>query len=162
MARQQHRCHGDPKRFEAVAAFIFGRFGGSVRYIADVAGGQGLLAQALQKRYGYVAEVIDPRGNVIKGLQSRACAYTSSMADYYDLIVGLHPDEATRAVVESTLVRPTLVLPCCNFWSEEKLGRDALLDAIAAWYAQRELPFERVVFPFAGPKNLGLLAFPKP
>jgi len=29
----RHRFHGDPGRFEVVAAFIYDRYGGSVRYI---------------------------------------------------------------------------------------------------------------------------------
>ena len=45
MGRHQHRCRGDPARFEAVAEFIQARFEDGVRYIADVAGGQGLVSE---------------------------------------------------------------------------------------------------------------------
>ncbi len=161
MGRQQHRCHGDAERFGVMADFVFERFGKSVRHIADVAGGQGLLAQQLIKKYGYDAEVIDPRGFTIKGVSSRAVPYTPDMADYYDLIVGLHPDEATRAVVESVRARPVIVVPCCNFWAPEKLGRDALVDAICAFLRSDGRPHEKITFGFDGPKNIGVVAYPK-
>jgi hypothetical protein len=57
----RHRFQGDPARFEVVARFIADRFP-DARYIADVAGGQGMLTRILRKRFGFEAEVIDPRG----------------------------------------------------------------------------------------------------
>ncbi len=160
MSRHQHHCHGDPVRFEAVAEFIQARFGNGVRYIADVAGGQGLLCRLLRKRYNYDCEVVDPRGWTLKGIPNRPEAFDPALADYYDLVVGLHPDEATRAVAAAALVRPTVMIPCCNFWAEEKLGRDALVEAIEDYYGERGVAFERVVFPFRGPKNVGLVSEP--
>jgi hypothetical protein len=53
MGRKQHRFHGDANRFEVVAAFIYERYGRSIRYIADVAGGRGMLSRILQKKYNY-------------------------------------------------------------------------------------------------------------
>ena len=93
----RNKFHGDPARFEALADLIVQTYGTSVKYIADVAGGQGMLARLLNKR-GYEAEVIDPRGWTLVGVDSRKEAYRADMADYYDLIVGLHPDEALREV----------------------------------------------------------------
>src|SRR5215468_4041861 len=128
--KTQHQLHGSPQRFAVVATFIDRYFGGSIRYIADVAGGQGMLTKILNKQYGYEAEVIDPRGWRIKGVPGQEKTFDPAAADFYDLIVGLHPDEATRPIAEAALIRPTLIVPCCNFWSEEKLGRDALVEAI--------------------------------
>ena len=34
------------------------------------------------------------------------------MADYYDLLVGLHPDGALRQLGEAALVRPAVIIPC--------------------------------------------------
>lgn len=158
--KTQHRFHGSPERFEVVASFIDERFGNHIKYIADVAGGQGVLSRLLQKKFNYECEVIDPRGWVLKGIKNRAAEFEANMAPYYDLIVGLHPDEATRSVAQAALIRPTLVIPCCNFWSEEKLGRDELLEAIEAFYLQNGVTFERISFSFKGPKNIGLLSFP--
>lgn len=160
MGRKQHRFHGDANRFDVVAAFIYERYGRSVRYIADVAGGRGMLCRILQKKYNYACEVIDPRGWTLKGVDNHKAKLDPSVASYYDLIVGLHPDEATRAVAEAALVRPAVLIPCCNFWSEEKLGRDELVEAIEDFYRQHHVCFERVTFEFEGPKNIGLVSEP--
>jgi hypothetical protein len=158
--KTQHRFHGDPKRFDVVAWFIYDRYGASICYIADVAGGQGMLCRILYKKYNYECEVVDPRGWTLKGVPGRMVELDTSLAAYYDLIVGLHPDEATRAVAQAALVRPAILIPCCNFWSEEKLGRDELVEAIEDYYREHGVLFERVVFPFKGPKNIGLISEP--
>lgn len=160
MGRQQHRVHGDPRRFDAIATFIGDRFGRRIRYIADVAGGQGLLARSLVKKYNYVCDVIDPRGWVLKGVSARQVEFVAKMAEYYDLVVGLHPDEALREVVVAAHIRPVILVPCCNFWSSEKLGGKALLEAIERHYRDFGITCERVTFDFAGPKNVGLVAVP--
>jgi len=161
MARKsRHRFHGDPTRFEVVAEFIYDRYGRSVRYIADVGGGQGMLCRILRKKYNYDCEVVDPRGWTLKGVPGRAVELDPSEAGYYDLIVGLHPDEATRSVAQAALVRPVILIPCCNFWSDEKLGRDELIEAIEGYFTEHEVRFERVTFRFRGPKNIGLVSEP--
>ena len=158
--RGRHRFHGDPRRFEVVAQFIYDRYGGSIQYIADIAGGRGMLCRILRKKYNYDCEVIDPRGWTLRGVPSRTMELESAMASYYDLIVGLHPDEATRPVAQAALVRPAVLIPCCNFWSDEKLGRDELIEAIESFYREHGVRFERVVFAFKGPKNVGLVSEP--
>lgn len=158
MGRMQVKCHGDDSRFEEVAAFVYERFGNSVRYIADVAGGQGLLARILSKKYNYDAEVIDPRHYQLVGVKNRECEYTSSMAGFYDLIIGLHPDEAVREVVESAKTRPVLVIPCCNFWDRtKKLGTKEMIAEISKWLEKEGIRYEIVTFGFKGPKNVGIL-----
>ncbi len=131
-----------------------------MRYIAAVAGGQGMLTRILCKKHNYECEVVDPRGWVLRGVDHRVEAFDPAMATYYDLIVGLHPDEALRVVAHAALVRPTILVPCCNSWSTEKLGRDELLSAIGEFYRVREVRFERVAFPFRGLKNIGLVSEP--
>jgi hypothetical protein len=158
--KTQHRFHGAQERFDAVAEYIADRYGKTVRYIADVAGGQGMLARILCKHYNYEAEVVDPRGWALKGVSSQAAELSPEMAAYYDLIVGLHPDQATRALAEAALIRPTILIPCCNFWSEDKLGRDELVEAIELYYKEHGVVFERVEFAFKGPKNIGLVSEP--
>lgn len=143
-----------------MAEFINTRFGHSVRYLADVAGGQGMLSRILRKRFNYDCEVIDPRGRTLKGVPNKPAEFDSSMTDYYDLIIGLHADEATRPVAESALLRPTILVPCCNFWSKEKLGQYELLDAIEDYYRAHSVPFERLELPFKGPKNIALVTEP--
>jgi hypothetical protein len=156
----RHRFHGDPARFDVVAQFIADRFP-DARYVADVAGGQGMLTRILRKRFGFEAEVIDPRGWTLKGVPVRAMNYDAAMADYYDVIVGLHPDEALRSVVESAERSDVLVVPCCNFWSRDtKLGRDELIEHITEFHGARGGSSERVILDFAGPKNYALVLLP--
>jgi hypothetical protein len=153
-----HNFHGAPERFEVVARFIYERFGRKTKYVADVAGGQGMLTRILRKKYNYEAEVVDPRGWTLVGVPNRKEEYSSVMADFYDLIVGLHPDQATRAVAESAKVRPTILIPCCNFWDNtKKLGREGLLSEIEKYYTENGITYERVVFDFASSKNVGLV-----
>jgi hypothetical protein len=158
---KRHKFHGDAKRFEVVADFVAARYGNRIKYIADIAGGQGMLARMLRKK-NYEAEVVDPRGWTLKGIPARAEEFRPELADYYDLVIGLHPDEATRAVAEAARIRPAILVPCCNFWDRERvLGRDALLDEIAKYYDENNVPYERVVFDFKGPMNIGLVSEPK-
>jgi hypothetical protein len=158
MAR--HRFHGDPARFEALADYIADRYWRRVRFIADVAGGQGMLARILAKKYHYECEVVDPRTWVLTGVSHRTAEFDPALASYYDLIVGLHPDEALHAVAHAALIRPAILVPCCNFWTDERLGQRELLDAIAHYYDEQGVTYERVVFSFKGPKNVGLVSEP--
>jgi hypothetical protein len=152
----RHRFHGDPARFEVVARFVADRFP-DARYVADVAGGQGMLTRILRKRFGFEAEVIDPRG------WARAEVYTPAMADYYDLVVGLHPDQALRSVVESAGRVAVLVVPCCNFWDRHsRLGRDELIGRIGEFHYSLGGISERVTLSFSGPANHGLILRPPP
>jgi hypothetical protein len=156
----RHRFHGDPARFDVVAEFVADRFP-DAKYVADVAGGQGMLTRILRKRFGIEAEVIDPRGWTLKGVPARAESYVASMADYYDVVIGLHPDEALREVVESADRSAVLVVPCCNFWTREtKLGRDELMNEIEAFHKARSGTSERVLLDFTGPKNHALVLMP--
>lgn len=157
MARQQHRLHGDPSRFHVLADFIYERYGNAIRYIADIAGGQGMLARILHKKYNYESEVIDPRGWVLNGVPNQMREYRPNDAGFYDLIVGLHPDEATKSVVYSARYRPTIIVPCCNFWSEDKLGTKELVTAIEEYYVKHDIQYERVCLNFKGPKNIALI-----
>jgi hypothetical protein len=156
----RHRFHGDPARFEVAARFIADRFP-DARYVADVAGGQGMLTRILRKRFGFEAEVIDPRGWALKGVPARAELYTPAMADYYDLVVGLHPDQALRSVVESAGQVAALVVPCCNFWTRDsRLGRDELIEQIGEYHHSLGGKSERVTLAFSGPVNRGLILNP--
>jgi hypothetical protein len=152
------RFHGDPDRFEAVATFVAAEFGRRIRYVADVAGGQGQLARELRNRHGYAVEVVDPRPHRLRGVPGAAEFFTAARATYYDLVIGLHPDEATRAVVESAIVRPIVIVPCCNFWDRsQRLGRDALLAAIESWLAEQGVAHRREQLSFGGPLNIAIV-----
>jgi hypothetical protein len=119
-----------------------------------------MLARILSKQYNYECEVIDPRAWVLKGVKHQTDAFDPTFSTYYDLIVGLHPDGALREVAQAALLRPTLLVPCCNFWSPQKLGQTDLLRAIEQYYEQRGVAYERITFAFKGPKNIGLVSSP--
>lgn len=156
----RHRFHGDPNRFQVISDYISKNFS-NVKKIADVAGGQGMLCRILKKKYNFEPEVIDPRGYTLVGVANRKEEYSADIADYYDLIVGLHPDEALKEIVLSTLIRPVILIPCCNFWTKEKkLGRDALLEEIEKFYVSHNIKYQRVIFDFEEPKNIGLVSQP--
>ena len=158
MGRKQVKCHGDDTRFEEIANFIYERYGRTIKYIADVAGGQGLLTKILNKKYNYESEVIDPREYQVVGVSNRQSEYSKDMADYYDLIIGLHPDEATREVVESAHKTPVLIIPCCNFWDRtRKLGTKELVSEICGYFDNARIKYEMIRFNFKGPKNIGIL-----
>jgi hypothetical protein len=53
-----------------------------------------------------------------------------------------------------------ILVPCCNFWSEQKLGRDELVAAVEEFYCREGVLFERVTFGFRGPKNVGIVSRP--
>ena len=158
MGRKQIRCCGDEGRFDIIAHYIYQRYGGSIVYIADVAGGQGLLSSILNKKYNYRAEVIDPRGNVLKGVPSKQAEYHAGMAAHYDLIVGLHPDAATREIAKSAQFRPVLLVPCCNEWDKsQKLGSRELVQSIVDYFNGLGIPNETIEFDIKKPKNIGII-----
>jgi hypothetical protein len=156
----RHAFHGAAGRFDVTAAFVAERFPAAT-FVADVAGGQGMLSRLLTKRYNIHSEVIDPRGWSLTGVANRQIAYTADLADFYDLIIGLHPDQALRPVVESAARVPVVVVPCCNFWTHaSRLGRNALLTAISKHHAAIGGHVEPVTFAFDGPMNRGLILRP--
>ena len=55
-----HRFHGDPQRFEVVADFIAETFGRNIDYIADVAGGRGMLTRILRKSITTMRRLLTP------------------------------------------------------------------------------------------------------
>jgi hypothetical protein len=156
----RHRFHGADNRFAVTAQFIADRFPG-VAFVADVAGGQGMLSRLLAKRYNINSEVVDPRGWTLRGVDVRAEAYTAELADYYDLVIGLHPDEALREVVLSAATVPVVVVPCCNFWDRSvRLGRESLIGAIRAHHTAIGGDVDDVILDFTGPMNRGLILLP--
>jgi hypothetical protein len=158
---RRHRFHGAPERFEVVADLIASEYGETVRYVADVAGGRGALARLLRKSYNYEAEVVDSRGYTLTGVPSRAEEFTAELAPYYDLIVGLHPDGATREVARAARQRRAVLIPCCNFWDpDRRLGGDELISSIADWYERHEIRYRLRKLAFRGPKNVALISEP--
>jgi len=160
MKRKQHQFYGDKRRFEVVADFVIQRFSRSAKYVADVAGGQGMLTRILSKKGNFFCELIDPRPFALKGIKHRKEEFFAEMADFYDLLIGLHPDHALRELAKSALIKPVVLIPCCNFWDEQKRGKEELLSAIEDFYRQNSVNFERITLDFKGPKNIAIVSMP--
>ena len=162
MSRKQHLLYGDPRRFDVVADFVINRFNRTgMEYVADVAGGKGLLTRTLSKKGNFTCELIDPRQTVLKGIHHRAEQFQAEMADYYDLLIGLHPDDALRELAKAALIRPVVLIPCCNFWDDQRRGCAELLEAIESFYKQNSVRFERITLDFRGPKNVAIVSRPR-
>lgn len=149
---------GDEKRFSAVAEYVEKNFP-DVKYIADVAGGKGYLSRILSKK-NYDCELIEPREKVVKGVKHRKEQFRVDMADYYDLLIGLHPDDATRELAQAASIRPVILIPCCNFWDDKRRGLKDLLEAIKDFYRQNSICYHEHKFDFKGPMNIGLVSLP--
>lgn len=109
---------GDSRRFIVTAEFIARNFP-RIKTVLCVADGKGHLAALLNKA-GYNATIIDP---AYKGSQKRlkGLFYRDTDVQEYDLLVGLHPDEATAEIIHAAKnsSKHALIVPCC------KLGPDA-------------------------------------
>lgn len=116
---------GDTRRFHFVAELVTDLFPPSrFHAAADVAGGKGKLAGKLIKR-GYSATIIDPRRSRKhpRGAVRMSQPFLPGMARRYDVLVGLHPDGATEALVLSAKRRPVVIVPCClHDWAGPEEG----------------------------------------
>ena len=102
----------DKRRFDLFARFIVERFPGS--RIFDIAGGQGRLNEALS-RLGRTVTTFDSRHKHLPVRYAQRL-FTLEEPCECDLLVGLHPDGATRIIIEYAARhrRPFAVVPCCS------------------------------------------------
>ena len=161
---------GDDKRFEALADFVQRNFPPPLK-IADVAGGQGNLSFILTQR-GYVCTVIDPRKTNLskkerqlsnrKGIRFNQIRskFNSEMARDYDLIIGLHPDQATEEICYAAKFKPTIIVPCCKYWNGvENHGSPSLPDTIRKFFRQNRIEWWETLLKMNG-KNLIFITCP--
>jgi hypothetical protein len=103
----------DKRRFELFARFLRERFP-EARRVYDVAGGMGALNAALGKE-NFDALTYDVR---VKRLPVNFAErrFTLDEPCECDLVVGMHPDGATRLIVEYAAKhrRPFSIVPCCS------------------------------------------------
>lgn len=120
---------GDSRRFDLFANLIAKQFPDRTLKIADVAGGKGYLAISLKRDQGYKnVEVFDPKRRKIRPrrIKYNKRFFAEDTADGFDLIVGMHPDEATDVIIKTAADNgvPFVVCPCCvkptvsNFWGK--------------------------------------------
>lgn len=123
----------DKRRFRAFAEFIQRTYP-DARTIADVAGGRGTLSYFLRE-LGYESTIIDSRDARMPRFMRRSLRKQSMKLGRlvevprvvgtvqevdlrgFDLIVALHPDEATEHAVRSAIAlgKDFAVVPCCSF-----------------------------------------------
>jgi len=102
----------DKRRFELFAQFLCQRF--PAPRIFDVAGGMGRLNEELSK-LGREVTTYDGRHKRLK-VRYVERHFTVEEPCACDLVVGLHPDGATRVIIEYAARHqvPFAVVPCCS------------------------------------------------
>lgn len=103
----------DKRRFELFAKLLADRFPNATR-VFDVAGGMGKLNEALCA-LGRTCTTYDMRHKRLK-VQYAERPFTLEEPCNADLVVGMHPDGATRIIIEYAAKHriPFAVVPCCS------------------------------------------------
>ncbi len=103
----------DKRRFTLFADFIEASFPG-VKAVFDVAGGQGKLNEVLTAR-GLSCVTFDRRVKHLPVTYAERELHLDEPCAC-DVIVGLHPDGATRVIVDYAATHgiPFAVVPCCS------------------------------------------------
>jgi hypothetical protein len=122
---------GDSRRFDMFAKLVKRNFNPrQYKFIADIAGGQGYLQLALKENGFENVLTFDVRRNRLRKLNYRTRFFDESIRDEFDLIVGMHPDEATDVIIAEAAKRkiPFVICPCCIkptatvFWGSHAFG----------------------------------------
>lgn len=102
----------DKRRFDLFAQLLRDRFPSATR-VFDVAGGQGKLNDALVRR-GCTVVTFDRRHKHLPVTFAER-DFTLAEPCECDLVVGMHPDGATRVIIEYAAQHrvPFAVVPCC-------------------------------------------------
>lgn len=108
---------GDERRNDVFALFIKRQFP-RAKIILVVADGKGILARKLANK-GFQCFVIEnkPRfeGNKHPNITYKKGWFTRDSEVEADVIVGMHPDEATSEIIRAAIKnnKPFAVVPCC-------------------------------------------------
>ena len=135
----------DKRRFDLFARYITERFEGP--RVFDVAGGMGKLNAALTK-LGRTVTTFDRRH---KHLPVRFVerVFTLDEPCECDVVVGMHPDGATRVIIEYAARHriPFAVVPCC---SDNSMSYKPWMRHLQALAAERGLRVEEGELPMEG------------
>lgn len=120
---------GDKHRAEVFVDFIEKQYPANrFRRVLDVAGGAGYVSLELALR-GYSPTIVDPRATDLRRKDRRAYRlergritrlmqpFEAEMAQDADLVVAMHPDGATEEAARASRFAPSMLVPCCNYWS---------------------------------------------
>ena len=122
---------GDRNRNEVFAAFLVRNFP-KAQSVLCVADGKGELASILAEK-GKRVRVIEqaPRftGQATKRLKYTRGTFASTTPVAEDLVVGMHPDEATEAIIRAARKsgKAFAVVPCCH--TPENGGKACVVSA---------------------------------
>ncbi len=124
---------GDSRRFDIFAKFIARNFNKHMR-VADIAGGKGYLNLALRQAGFENVITFDIRNVRVRKVDYKRRLFNNSIKEEFDLLVGLHPDEATDHIIMEAAKRkiPFVIVPCCvkpdaaTYWGSKSSERDWL------------------------------------
>ena len=151
---------GDLRRHDLFARFIATQVPDRSARIADVAAGKGYLSFAL-RHLGYRNVVpFEPaprKGGQVTRLGMQARNFTPSLAAGFDVLVGMHPDEATDCILDAaaTTGAKAIVCPCCAkptawaYWGA-KCAYNEWVAHLEKQSARRGLVLRRDVLPMNG------------
>jgi hypothetical protein len=136
----------DKRRFELFARFLAARFPGA-RRVFDIAGGMGRLNEELSA-LGREVLTFDSRHNRLK-VRFVERHFGLDEPCECDLVVGMHPDGATRVIVEYAARRgvPFAVVPCC---SDNGMSYRPWMRHLAELARERGMAVEEAELPMAG------------
>jgi len=129
----------DKRRFEVFARWIVERF--EAPRVFDVAGGAGRLNLALAS-LGRKVTTFDRKPVRLAGLEYIERRFALDEPCACDLVVGMHPDGATRVIVEYAALNriPFAVVPCC---SDNGMSYGLWMKHLAA-LARERMPLARI------------------
>ncbi len=136
----------DKRRFELFAHFIAQRFP-DARRVFDIAGGMGRLNEELT-RLGREVTTFDCRRKRLD-VRYEERHFTLQEPCLCDAVVGLHPDGATRVIVEYAAAHriPFAVVPCC---SDNGMPYKPWMRHLAELAREKGLAVEEHTLPMAG------------
>lgn len=136
----------DKRRFALFADYVRGRFP-EARRVYDVAGGMGALNLELEKR-GVETLTFDSRRKRLP-VRFAERRFTLDEPCACDLVAGMHPDGATRVIVEYAARHgvPFSIVPCC---SDDGSPYKTWMRRLAELAAGLGLSVEESALPMAG------------
>jgi len=136
----------DKRRFELFADLLVQRFP-AARRVFDVAGGMGRLNEALTRR-GLEVTTFDRRHKHLP-VRFAEREFTLDEPCDCDLVVGLHPDGATRLIVEYAGKHRVgyAVVPCC---SDNSMPYNPWMRHLAELAVENGLEADEVLLPMEG------------
>lgn len=112
---RQGAIMGDSRRFDLFAKLIRKNFSPEFYpKVADIAGGKGYLQSAL-KDLGYTVTTFDKRRKRVLRSQYQYRFFDKNVKEEFNLLVGMHPNEATDVIIVEASKRgiPFVICPCC-------------------------------------------------